>query len=1449
MTYVLTNHQYQCTEIKDRNGNFITVAYDSRGHITTITDTLARVISFNYDGLQSLTSITQPGHTWASFDYATQTINTDFGTSLAMTGPAASTLLSVLSKVTLDDGLSANFDYTSWGQVHKIRTLAAADDHLLNYVSYDLPLDAAATQTDCPRFTQRKQMAENWNNGDEVVAASYSTFDPNGDSTETTTPDGTLYKEYFFTSVSDYRRGLTSEAQVWAGTPSVQKKKTVITWTQDDTGVAYQLNPRVTETNVDDDADNRRRTTISYTSAFNLPWDVREYAADGTTLLRRTHTDYDLSSTYVDKRIIGLPSAVKLYSGESESTLLSNIEFLYDSTATGFLVDPGTIAQHVNVGYTLGGGNLTNHRRFHVTDPTSLTKAVNYKTGYNMAGSVIFVEDPLEHRSSISYSDSFSDNVNRNTFAYPTTLTDPDLKSLSVQYDFGLGRAKVTTDPKGATLTRTFDSAGRITRIESNSTAYTRFVYPSNMTEVDTYVSQSLSPTTVEIYSAQFFDGAGRVIATRRALPGSTGGNSGQKFVYDLIGRLSQQSNPTEVTSAGVPTGDDAAGWLYSRQDYDWKGRPTVATNSDQTTRETSYGGCGCAGGEVVTIRDEVSRRQRVTYDVLGRLVTTESLNWDQSVYSTTKNTYNARDQVTLVRQYQGTESSGTYQDTVMTYDGHGRLWTQKAPVESTSTKFEYYEDDTLNKRTDPRGASATFTYNARHLVETIIYAKPVGSALAPQAPNEITAIPLTPPVGFDYDAAGNRLWMTDGQGRTDYAYDTWSRLGTETRQFNAVTGSWQLQYAYNLAGELTSLTDAFGQKVDYGYNQAGELLTVKIGNVNYASGMLLRAWGAPKQIDLGNNLRETMSYNTRLQATQYEMHQGGGNGALILGFQYSYDFDGQVSNLNDGRVRLAHDLTATNSTMERSFSYDQAARLTSARSGSEAIGQVGIPTGPFQHTYGFDAFENMTTRGGRNGYAGVTSQPINYNATYVNDRNQAWSYNDSGNVVIADQQQYQWDTAGQMARAQTMNLYLYRDGDGQDVLRTLDGVDTYYIRSSLLGGVVVGEMNVNGGNRRTFVYANGRRIARQKNGNTYWLSQDPANVTNIETDISGAIWARAQLDPLGVLTGTGQSVIPQGGSFNTTGYYGNAGSPGDGCRLDGAPMPCDWVARLVNAGNSLQCPNNDCGPIPIRDSRGNPTGGFESFRATANGRSGWLPINAIFYGSDNGSWHYPGSDFGGSLSNNRDAQDPTGRPTAPLPSAQDVHSNDIASAYDECKDRLGSVAPIATWWDKTQNKWRSAPYDIVPGLQATAFVLAAVDYAFQSSPRTAAVIAAEWAFETKFQLYPDYPDSGPMQLTGQWAWMATSNAYGSRKNHQPFNGDPLHNIIMGGRVLAYIADVDFGGDIRRAPNGYGPGRRPGQNNTERVARSNYEKTIRNLYERYRGFFKCLAKARKEQAQ
>ena len=233
----------------------------------------------------------------------------------------------------------------------------------------------------------------------------------------------------------------------------------------------------------------------------------------------------------------------------------------------------------------------------------------------------------------------------------------------------------------------------------------------------------------------QVFDGVGRVIGSAGNHPGSTGGYRAQMTIYDLMGRAIKTSNPAETTNEWVPAGDDAAGWLYTQQTYDWQGRPLRTTHPDTTYKEASYSGCGCAGGAVVTLTDEGTldagvakrRQQKIYSDVLGRTVKTEILNWQNgSVYSATVNTYNARDQLTQVRQYAGPEGSGTYQDTSMTYDGYGRLKTRHVPEQNAgvNTTRIYNADDTVEKSStaaapQPPTATTTVTCNKHHLLSS----------------------------------------------------------------------------------------------------------------------------------------------------------------------------------------------------------------------------------------------------------------------------------------------------------------------------------------------------------------------------------------------------------------------------------------------------------------------------------------------------------------------------------------------------------------------------------------------------------------------------------------------------------------------------------------------------------------------------------------------------------
>jgi YD repeat-containing protein len=776
---------YKCVQIKDRNGNYITIGYGSLAEVRTVTDTLARVINFNYDSFNHLLSITQnwggQTHTWATFAYGTQTIQTNFP-GLTLNGTANGSPESVLLRVGLADGSVYSFEYNTYAQVKTIRRYAPNNSNPVNfpgdyfqraYTTYGLPDNASSPQSDCPRITSRTDWAYDWNPG---PPATY-TPGPGYAWGQVEFPDGTIYKEFFATT--GWQRGLTTQTENWAG--GVRKKWTTLEWTQDNTGVSYRLNPRVTETNVYDEAGNRRKTKTSYTS-FGLPSDVKEYDADATTVLRRAHTDYNLSDVYTGRRIIGLPSARYLYDGNN--TLFSKVTFEYDQNPNPYLEHQGPPVRHDTAnygpGFVQGRGNLNVTRRWDVNHPDDASLASESETGYNTSGSVIFTRDPLDHQARFSYADSFSDGQNdRNTYAYPTTTTDPDGFSSTAQYNYYFGAVTRTQDPKGAAVTRTYDMAGRIER-ETNvvNGANTRYVYAPDQRQVESFTTiNDLNPAN-EFRSVTVFDGFDRVKATTADHPGSVGQYKAQVNVYDVMGRLVEQTNPTEINGSWQPAGDDEeGGWVYSYLSYDWQGRLTLSTDQLGNTKEFLYGGCGCAGGQVVVTRDEMGRRQKMTYDILGRLKTTqalfiqpknEPLNGDGDVYSTTTNTYNVRDQITNISQRAGT--SGPEQNTVMSYDGHGRQLTSKSPIESAPTSYAYNADDTLQMMTDARGVVTTYAYNDRHLVTSVTYGA---------APGVVSVSPVT----YGYDEAGNRLWMDDGPGRVDYNFDIQSRLQSETRE------------------------------------------------------------------------------------------------------------------------------------------------------------------------------------------------------------------------------------------------------------------------------------------------------------------------------------------------------------------------------------------------------------------------------------------------------------------------------------------------------------------------------------------------------------------------------------------------------------------------------------------------------------------------------------------
>ena len=1176
LTYQLFNSEWRCTQIKDRNGNYITVNYDVLGHIATIVDTLARTITFNYDTNANLLSITQSWtvngspttHTWASFGWASKTVQPSFS-GVMVVGATNGYTFPVINQVGLADGSHYTFEYNAAGQVNPIRSFRSDNvERAYTAYDYDSPAD------DCPRLVDTHVWAQNWTGFNGVPQEVATQFGAPGDGSHTVTaPDGTLYKEFYGTG---WQHGLVTQTEIWGksdpSSPVVKQKWTSNNWTQDNTGVNYQTNPRVTETNVFDAGGNRRRTTVSYApfvlpsgASCPLPSDTREYASDASTILRRTHVDYRMDpvadASYLSRHIIGLVKEQSLYevNGATE-TLMSKVAFGYDET--GSIQGNDAPVRHDNsydANFVAGRANLSSVKRYDVTVADNSQFTVS-SMKYNTAGAIVLATDPLGHHNSLSYADSFSDgNNSRNTLAYPKTVTDADGYSSTIIYNFDFGGVTSKQTPQPNTIVNTpgpvqtidYDTAGRTKKVTSTTNgAYVKYVYGPNFVQS----FGTVNTATDEAYSIQLFDGVGRVTGAATNHP-SIGGYSAQSTIYDSMGRAIKQSNPTEVTGGWVPSGDDVVGWLYTQQVYDWRGRPLITTNADGTTKEMSYSGCGCAGGEVVTLTDEGTlvdidpgpavnnvtrkRQQKIYSDILGRTVKTEVLNWDGagqsglggSVYSSTVNTYNARNQVRLARQFQGTAPddstdfscpSGSCQQTTMTYDGFGRLKSNHVPEQDADavTTWDYNNDDTVHSVTDARGASATYGYNNnRHLVNTITYSAPSGVASTPNA-------------SFEYDAVGNRTSMADGLGSVGYSYNQLSQLIAESRTFNGL-GSFTLSYDYNLAGDLKKLTDATNMTVNFEFYSNGLLKQVTgsdnlyMGTSNYASNFQYRAWGGLKAMTDGSNRTSSLLYNSKLQPTHFDV-----SGNLV---SQNYDY------YNDGRIRFVHNTTDAN--FDRSSSYDHMARLTLATTGATARGETSGNT-PYHETFGYDSWSNLASRESTT----WNLDPLLDGANYTNNRRAGWGYDADGRDTTIGTRSYNYDADGQMilmtGQKWVLNHYvnvsqaLGYDGDGEKIQEVLSGQATYYLRSSVLDDAVVEEINSSGQKNVGYVYSpEGQLLARQFANQVTWKHATPGGTGQYDTFANGSS-SRVELDPLGADIGLTEPQTP-----DTGGGEGDIGS------------------------------------------------------------------------------------------------------------------------------------------------------------------------------------------------------------------------------------------------------------------------------------------------------------------
>jgi hypothetical protein len=141
--------------------------------------------------------------------------------------------------------------------------------------------------------------------------------------------------------------------------------------------------------------------------------------------------------------------------------------------------------------------------------------------------------------------------------------------------------------------------------------------------------------------------------------------------------------------------------------------------------------------------------------------------------------------------------------------------------------------------------------------------------------------------------------------------------------------------------------------------------------------------------------------------------------------------------------------------------------------------------------------------------------------ATVRNERGRRTDlvYDASGNMTN-DGGQYTFDVTGQQVNATyppNWNGYTLQqtyNGDRLRVKKVDNGTPTYYLRSSVLGGRVVAEVDWQGTWQRGYVYLGGQLLVIQSEGVPKWVHSDPVTKSQRLTDYNLTLVAVVDLDP-----------------------------------------------------------------------------------------------------------------------------------------------------------------------------------------------------------------------------------------------------------------------------------------------------------------------------------------------
>ncbi len=477
--------------------------------------------------------------------------------------------------------------------------------------------------------------------------------------------------------------------------------------------------------------------------------------------------------------------------------------------------------------------------------PTSACSGPTTNYAYDITGQPTSVQEPSAvqgqtyNTTYFSFIDNYIDQSSApstNTNAYLTNITYPDGLQKSFQYSYGFGGyLTAATDENRQQITYAYntnagcsgtrDGMNRLGEVDYPDTGWTKYCYNDPALTVTKYTLLDTAQDQMENITQ--FDGMGHAILSE--LQSDPDGATLVNTAYDGEGAAFTVSNPHRSTSSS----SDGTTYQY----YDALGRKVETKEQDGSILQWCYNGLGSSiapvsttcnnqlgsvassahPGTWVDFTDERGSTWQRTSDVFGNLTEVMEPNGaSQSPSMETDYAYDTLNNLLMVSQFGGAHGSSGARKRTFFYDNLSELVTASNP-ETGTVGYSYYPNGEVQSRTDARGIQTQYGYDSMNRLLSKIYSNdPSGTpASCYQYGNTSDTTNFT----------GGRLinaWTQTAQScpsspssyltlRSIQMYDQLGRLKGE-QQFtlaSQATGKiYKPQYAYNLAGILTSSTD-----------------------------------------------------------------------------------------------------------------------------------------------------------------------------------------------------------------------------------------------------------------------------------------------------------------------------------------------------------------------------------------------------------------------------------------------------------------------------------------------------------------------------------------------------------------------------------------------------------------------------------------------------------------